>query len=105
MARPLRIEYPGALYHVTAFVFARQKIFRNHKEPQLFRRNFSEPAPVSMALLCILSYGQSLPDLACIETREVQPRKGDETGVYTPRNVTGDTHKNRPYLHRGGIRE
>jgi hypothetical protein len=32
MARPLRLEYPGALYHVTSKGNAGQKIFRNNKD-------------------------------------------------------------------------
>ena len=32
MARPLRLEYPGALYHVTSRGNAGQKIFRNDKD-------------------------------------------------------------------------
>jgi REP element-mobilizing transposase RayT len=32
MARPLRIEYPGALYHVTSRGNARQKIFLDKKD-------------------------------------------------------------------------
>jgi len=31
MARPIRIEYPGALYHATSRGNARQKIFRSDK--------------------------------------------------------------------------
>jgi REP element-mobilizing transposase RayT/AraC-like DNA-binding protein len=36
MARPLRIEYPGALYHVTSRGNARQKIFRNDRDRYYF---------------------------------------------------------------------
>ncbi len=32
MARPLRLEYPGALYHITSRGNAGQKIFRNDKD-------------------------------------------------------------------------
>lgn len=33
MTRPLRIEYPGALYHVTARGNARQPIFADETDP------------------------------------------------------------------------
>ncbi len=36
MARPLRIEYPGALYHVTARGNARQDIFFDHEDRYRF---------------------------------------------------------------------
>lgn len=36
MARPLRIEYPGALYHITSRGNARQKIFLDDKDYYLF---------------------------------------------------------------------
>ena len=36
MARPLRIEYPGALYHVTARGNARQRIYNDSKDCQAF---------------------------------------------------------------------
>jgi len=32
MARPLRIEYPGAVYHVTARGNARQPVFRDEPD-------------------------------------------------------------------------
>jgi REP element-mobilizing transposase RayT len=36
MARPIRIEYPGAVYHVTARGNERRKIFRGDKDRQCF---------------------------------------------------------------------
>lgn len=36
MARPLRIEYPGALYHVTSRGNAREDIFFDEKDRQRF---------------------------------------------------------------------
>jgi putative transposase len=36
MARPLRLEFPGALYHVTSRGNARQKIFLDPKDRDLF---------------------------------------------------------------------
>jgi putative transposase len=36
MARPLRLEYPGALFHVTARGNARQNIFRDDKDREFF---------------------------------------------------------------------
>ncbi|MFZ6799021.1 transposase [Undibacterium sp. Di24W] len=36
MARPLRIEYAGALYHVTARVNARANIYTNDDDSQLY---------------------------------------------------------------------
>jgi len=36
MARPLRIEYPGAVYHVTSRGNARSKIFRDNQDREIF---------------------------------------------------------------------
>ena len=36
MARPLRIEFPGAVYHVTSRGNARQKIFFDDVDRQVF---------------------------------------------------------------------
>jgi REP element-mobilizing transposase RayT len=36
MARPIRIEYPGAVYHVTARGNERRKIFHGDKDRQCF---------------------------------------------------------------------
>jgi len=36
MARPLRIEFPGAVYHVTSRGSARQKIYRNDEDREAF---------------------------------------------------------------------
>ena len=36
MARPLRIEYPGAVYHVTSRGNARNKIFSNDQDREIF---------------------------------------------------------------------
>jgi REP element-mobilizing transposase RayT len=36
MARPLRIEYEGAVYHVTSRGNARQNIFNDDKDKEVF---------------------------------------------------------------------
>ncbi len=36
MARPLRIEFPGAVYHLTSRGNARQRIFLNNDDRKLF---------------------------------------------------------------------
>jgi len=36
MARPLRIEYPGAVYHVTSRGNAKQRIFRDDRDRRIF---------------------------------------------------------------------
>src|SRR5712691_10295212 len=42
MARPLRLEFPGALYHVTSRGNARQKIFLDAQDRHLFLDVFGE---------------------------------------------------------------
>ena len=36
MARPLRLEFPGAVYHVTSRANARQRIFLGDADRELF---------------------------------------------------------------------
>jgi len=36
MARPMRVEYPGALYHVTSRGNERKPIYRDDKDRRLF---------------------------------------------------------------------
>ena len=36
MTRTLRLEYPGAVYHVTSRCNARRKIYRNEKDREIF---------------------------------------------------------------------
>jgi putative transposase len=42
MARPLRLEYPGAIYHVTARGNERRAIFRSDTDRRRFVRKLSE---------------------------------------------------------------
>jgi putative transposase len=36
MARPMRIEYPGAVYHITSRGNERNKIFLNDRDREIF---------------------------------------------------------------------
>jgi putative transposase len=36
MARPLRIEFPGAFYHVTSRGDRREKIFKDNRDKEAF---------------------------------------------------------------------
>lgn len=51
MARPLRIQYPGALYHVTARGNAYQNIFRDDKDRFIFFDKLADVARV-YGLIC-----------------------------------------------------
>ena len=42
MARPLRIEFPGAVYHITARGNARVRIYEQARDRELFLGIFSE---------------------------------------------------------------
>jgi len=42
MARPLRLEFPGALYHITSRGNARQDIFVDDGDRQMFLSNFAD---------------------------------------------------------------
>ena len=36
MARPLRIEYPGAIYHITSRGNEKKTVFKSHQDLELF---------------------------------------------------------------------
>jgi hypothetical protein len=42
MARPLRLQFTGAVYHVTSRGNARQKVFFNDADRELFLRTLSD---------------------------------------------------------------
>lgn len=42
MARPLRLEFPGALYHVTSRGNARQKVYLDDEDRALFLDRFGK---------------------------------------------------------------
>ena len=64
MARPLRLEFAGALYHLTARGNARAEIFADNKDRARIANYFSicwaKRSSASVALLCLLPHGQSL---------------------------------------------
>ena len=62
MARPVRIEYPGAYYHVTSRGNERKAIFRDDQDREIFLKLLSRAGgavPPAAARLCV--DGQSLP--------------------------------------------
>ena len=62
MARPLRIEFPGAVYHITSRGNERKAIFRDDRDRKIFLDTLKGVYPsISLALPCILSDGESLP--------------------------------------------
>lgn len=87
MARPLRIEYPGALYHVTSRGNARQKIFKTDKDHSYFIELLGTIAD-RFRWLC---YAYCLMDNhyhLVIETREANLARGMRqlNGVYTQKS-------------------
>ena len=59
MARPLRIEFPGALYHVTSRGNARQRVFRDDEDREMFLATLARVgAALRVALSRLLPDGQ-----------------------------------------------
>ena len=86
MARPLRIEYPGALYHLTTRGNARDDIFFSDRDRQLFLDILGEVCERLQWLCyayCLMSNHYHL----IIETPEANLSKGMRqlNGVYTQR--------------------
>lgn len=53
MARPLRIEYPGAVYHVTSRGNAGSKIFRDDPDREMFLSILRSGQTVQLDLPCL----------------------------------------------------
>ncbi len=51
MARPLRIQYPGAVYHVTCRGNERQDIFRDDEDRKRFLQILIQPINIYSARL------------------------------------------------------
>jgi len=86
MARPLRIEYPGAVYHVTSRGNAREKIFRDDQD----RETFLETLASVVKRYNWLCHAYCLMDNhyhVMIETQDANLSKGMRqlNGVYTQR--------------------
>ena len=68
MARPLRIEFPGAVYHVTSRGNARRKIFLDDEDREGFLATLSRdgvgsrPAPQAHRLAPSISTNRSLDE-------------------------------------------
>lgn len=62
MSRPLRIEFPDALYHVTARGARRENLFDDDEDQRVFLDTlFPGRHAVQLALLRLVSDGQPLP--------------------------------------------
>lgn len=86
MSRPLRIEYPGALYHVTSRGNARKKIFRDDQDKEIFLDTFASVVKRYNWLChayCLMDNHYHL----IIETPDANLSKGMRqlNGVYTQR--------------------
>jgi len=61
MARPLRIEFPGALCHVTSRGNARQRVFRDDEDREMFLATLPGWWSAQLALSRLLPDGQPHP--------------------------------------------
>ncbi|MBS3908806.1 MAG: transposase [Actinobacteria bacterium] len=86
MARPLRLEFPGALYHITARGNERKEIYREQEDYILFLKTLSQVVGETGWLLhayCLMPNHYHL----LLETREANLSKGMRqlNGIYTQR--------------------
>jgi hypothetical protein len=58
MSRPLRIEFPGALYQVTSRGNARLAIYHDDEDRHLFLKTLQDAPAVNMSMR---SFGQATP--------------------------------------------
>src|SRR4030095_14682689 len=85
MSRPLRIEYPGAVYHVLCRGNNRQKIFRDDLDRRGYLEklvHYCELKEVSLLGYCLLSNHIHL----LVETPQGNPSK-DDAGCANERRV------------------
>lgn len=99
MARPLRIEYPGAVYHITSRGNSKNKIFRDDTDRELFLEVL-ESVIKRFNWLC---HAHCLMDNhyhLMVETPEANLSIGMRqlNGVYTQKY--NRRHKDRTYISR-----
>lgn len=100
MARPLRLEYPGAVYHITARGNERKKIYREEKDYDLFQAVLAEVVEDTNWLLhsyCLMPNHYHL----LLETPEPNLSKGMRqlNGIYTQK--FNYKHKRAGHLFQG----
>ncbi len=100
MARPLRIEYPGAVYHITSRGNAKRPIFKDDRD----RKRFLEILSSVVKRYNWLCYGYCLMDNhyhLLIETPDANLSKGMRqlNGVYT--QAFNRTHKSVGHVFQG----
>ena len=100
MARPLRIEYPGALYHITSRGNERKSIFSNDEDRLLFLRTLGDVAKTHNFVIhayCLMGNHYHL----LVETVDGNLSLGmrDLNGAYTQRFNTA--HRRSGHLLQG----
>ncbi len=82
MARPLRIEYPGATYHVTSRGNERKKIFRDNSD----RKRFLEILAISQEIYNVETFSYVLMDnhFLCAEKGVKSPLDCMSLVLYNP---------------------
>ena len=60
MTRPLSLEFAGAVYHLTSRSNARQTIFFNDGDRELFLQTLAHRTLLQLDLSCLLFDGESL---------------------------------------------
>ena len=103
MARPLRIEYDGALYHVTSRGNERKAIFRDDADRQLFLNTLAQVIERFHWLChayCLMGNHYHL----VVETADSNLSKGMRqlNGVYT--QTYNRRHRRVGHLFQGGLR-
>gem|GEM_PF-5107411 len=72
MARPLRIEYEGAVYHITSRGNAREAVFRDDQDRENILKESHLLEPVACNLDVVLA-GSPLPAYAAFKVGHADP--------------------------------
>jgi len=99
MARPLRIEYPGAVYHVISRGNNKQSVFRNDRDRERYLEKLSDYCQekgVNLCCYCLLSNHVHL----LLETP-----KGNLSRMMQPLQTSYTVYFNRRHRHTGHVFE
>ncbi len=107
MARPLRIEYEGAVYHVTLRGNQRREIFRSDQDRERFLSKLAESLQqfdVHLYLYCLMT---NHVHMVLRDTTGKSESLGNQWGLFKGIEVSGHPEKTRdgPYFRGNPGRE
>ena len=99
MARPLRVEYPGAIYHIVTRGNNRQKVFKNDQDRKIYLQKLADYcADKGVDLLCYCLLSNHIHLL-------LQTPRGNLSKTMQPLQISYTAYFNKKHRHSGHVFE